>query len=72
MLNILLLGLASVVCLGYSYLCFFRKDKVAWTVTSPISGNFYSEFLTLHAVISLVIGLVSLIFLLSKLFHWSA
>ncbi len=72
MSKLLVFFLVSVICLGYSYLCFFRKDKLIWAVTNPINGNSYTEFLTLHALISLIIGAVSLIFLVSELLHGSA
>ena len=67
MLDLLILLFAAVICLGYSYLCFFQKDKVAWVVTNPMSGNSYREFLTFHAIISLLIGVSCLIGFILKL-----
>jgi len=67
MAKILLLLAISVLCLGYWYLCVFKKDKVLWVVTNPMNGNTYSDLLPLHSWISGLIGITALIVLIAKL-----
>jgi hypothetical protein len=65
----LLPGLISLACLGWSYLCFFKPEKVKWNFTSPLSGNYYREINTLHAFGAGFMGVVCLIVAIYKLFH---
>ena len=67
--KLLLLALIALACIGYSYLCFFKPEKVKWVSTNPMNGNYYREVNTLHAYGFGITGLILLLVVVVKLLN---